>query len=187
MDHQLPDRQAARLGKFSSSTRTISNWSSSGLCSLPTAFSCTRMNWASKDPSIKLLKFADDNTLIGLIQDSDKSAYRLEVEQLAVWCNLNNLELKTLKTVEMIVDFRRNPPALPPLTITNSTVTAVESFRFLSTTISQELKWDNHIVSIVKKAQQRLTSFHQLRSSSCHRSCWYSSTLPSLNQSSACQ
>ncbi len=40
----------------------------------------------------------------------------------------------------MIVDFRRNPPALPPLTIMNSTVTAVESFRFLGTTISQDLK-----------------------------------------------
>ncbi len=26
-----------------------------------------------------------------------------------------------LKTVELIVDFRRNPPALPPLTIMNST------------------------------------------------------------------
>ncbi len=43
------------------------------------------------------------------------------------------------------MDFRRNPPALPPLTIMNSTVTAVESFRFLGTTISQDLKWDNHI------------------------------------------
>ncbi len=43
-----------------------------------------------------------------------------------------------LKTVEMIVDFRRNPPALPPLTIMNSTVTALESFRFLDSTISQE-------------------------------------------------
>ncbi len=38
----------------------------------------------------------------------------------------------------------------------NSTVTAVESFRFLGTTISQDLKWDNHIDYIVKKAQQRL-------------------------------
>ncbi len=65
--------------------------------------------------------------------------------------NVNNLELNTLKTVEMIVDFRRNPPALPPLTIMNSTVTAVEPFRFLGTTISQDLKWDNHTESIVKK------------------------------------
>ncbi len=61
------------------------------------------------------------------------------------------------------MDFRRNPPALPPLTIMNSTVTAVESFRFLGTTISQDLKWDNHIVSIVKKAQQRLYFLRQLR------------------------
>ncbi len=79
------------------------------------------------------------------------------------WCSLNNLELNMLKTVEIIVDFRRSPPALPPLTIMNSTVTAVESFRFLGTTISQDLKWDNHIVSIVKKAQQRLYFFRQLR------------------------
>ncbi len=63
----------------------------------------------------------------------------------------------------MIVDFRRNPPALPPLTIMNSTVAAVESFRFLGTTISQDLKWDNHIDSIVKKAQQRLHFLRQLR------------------------
>ncbi len=104
----------------------------------------------------------DDTTVIGLIKDGDESAYRQEVEQLAVWCSLNNLELNTLKTVE-IVDFRRNPPCSPPLTIMNSTVTAVESFRFLGTTISHDLKWDNHIDSIAKKAQQRLYFLCQLR------------------------
>ncbi|KAK3566940.1 hypothetical protein QTP86_006756 [Hemibagrus guttatus] len=78
----------------------------------------------------------DDITVIGLIKDRDESAYRQEVEQLSVWCSHNNLELNTLKTVEMIVDFRRNPPALPPLTIMDSTVAAVESFKFLGTTIS---------------------------------------------------
>ncbi len=54
-------------------------------------------------------------------------------------------------------------PTLPPLTIMNSTVTAVESFRFMGTTISQDLKWDNHIDSIVKKAQKRLYFLRQLR------------------------
>ncbi len=68
-----------------------------------------------------------------------------------------------LKTVEIIVDFRRNPPALPPLTIMNNIVTAVKSFWFLGTTISQDLKWDNHIKSIVKNAQQRLYFLRQLR------------------------
>ncbi len=63
----------------------------------------------------------------------------------------------------MTVDFRRNPPALPPLTIMESTVTTVESFRFLGITISHNMKWDNHIDSIVKKAQQRLYFLRQLR------------------------
>ncbi|KAJ8353201.1 hypothetical protein SKAU_G00207680 [Synaphobranchus kaupii] len=92
------------------------------------------------DPSVKLLKFADDTTVIGLIRDGDKSAYRQEVEQLALWCGQNNLELNKLKTVEMTVDFGRSPPTLPTLTILNSTVSAVETFRFLGSTITQDLK-----------------------------------------------
>ncbi len=156
-------QQLVRLGKFSSSTRTTSTGAPQGCVLSPLLFSLYTNDCTSKDPSVKLLKFADDTTLIGLIQDSDESAYRQEVKELAVWCSLNNLELNTLKTVEMIVDFRRNPPALPPLTIMNSTVTAVESFRFLGTTISQDLKWDNHIDSIVRKAQQWLYFLRQLR------------------------
>ncbi len=146
----LTDRQQlVRLGKYTSSTRLISTGAP--------------LSSTSDSTSVKLLKFADDTKLIGLIQDGDESAYRQEVKELAVWCSLNNLELNTLKTVEIIVDFRRNPPALPPLTIMNSTVTAVESFRFMGTTISHDLKWDNHIESIVKKAQQRLYFLRQLR------------------------
>ncbi len=98
------------------------------------------------------------------MQDGDESAYRQEVKELAVWCSLNNLELNTLKTVEIIMDFRRTPPrALPPVIIMNNNVTAMKSFRFLGTTISQDLKWDNHIESMVKKAQQRLYFLRQLR------------------------
>ncbi len=61
------------------------------------------------------------------------------------------------------MDFRRNTPALSPLTIMNNTVTAVESVGFLGTTISQDLKRHSYIDSIVKKAQQRLSFLRQLR------------------------
>ncbi len=110
----LTDRQQlVRLGKFSSSTRTISTGAPQGCVLSPLLFSLYMNDCTCKDPSVKLLKFADDTTLIGLIQDGDESAYRQEVKELAVLCSLNNLALNTLKIVEMIVDFRRNPLLSP--------------------------------------------------------------------------
>ena len=117
----------------------------------------------SGDSTVKLLKYADDTTVIGLIRDGDESAYRQEVEQLVHWCSQNHLELNPLKTVEMTVDFRRNPSPLPPLTILNNTVSTTDSFKFLGTTISRDLKWSTHIDSVRKKAQQRLYFLRQLR------------------------
>ena len=69
----------------------------------------------------------------------------------------------------MTVDFRKSPPALPPFTMLNSTVLTVESFRFLGSTISWNLKWEPNINTIIKKAQQRMYFLRQLRS--CLRSC----------------
>ncbi|KAL0160132.1 hypothetical protein M9458_043857 [Cirrhinus mrigala] len=136
----LTDRQQlVRLGKFTSHSCTTSTGAPQGCVLSPLLFSLYTNDCTSKDPSVKLLKFADNTTLISLSNDGDKSAYRQEVKELAVWCSHSNLELNTLKTVEMTVDFRRNPPALPPLTITDITVTSVETFRYLGTTITQNL------------------------------------------------
>ncbi len=96
----LTDRQKlVRLGKFSSSTRTISTGAPQGCVLSPLLLPPYMNDCTSKDPSVKLLKFADDTTLIGLISDGDDSAYRQEVKELAVWCSLNKLELNTLKTL----------------------------------------------------------------------------------------
>ncbi|XP_061619318.1 protein-lysine methyltransferase METTL21E-like isoform X2 [Phyllopteryx taeniolatus] len=68
-----------------------------------------------------------------------------------------------LKTVEMIVDFRRHPSPQLPLTLSNCPVLIVEIFMFLGTTVSKDLKWENNINSILKKAQQRMYFLRLLR------------------------
>ena len=54
----------------------------------------------------------------------------------------------------MIVDFRKKPPTHPPLVINNSSVTVVDHFKFLGTTITNTLKWDNNITQLVRKRLQ---------------------------------
>lgn len=97
MDYKLSDRQKAE--------------GEAPLCSFPSN------NCTLKDHSVKFTKFAED-MIIGLIKESDESAYRWEVAQLALWCSQNNRELNTLTTVKVTVD---------PLHLT---VSAVETFRF---------------------------------------------------------
>ena len=61
----------------------------------------------SHHSSVQLIKLADDTTVEQLIEDSDKSSYRQEVDRLVSWCGNNNLDLNTSKTKEMIIDFRK--------------------------------------------------------------------------------
>ena len=63
----------------------------------------------------------------------------------------------------MVIDFRRKKTPTTPLVIKGQTVEMVDSFRFLDTTINKNLKWEDNITSVAKKAQQRLFFFRQLR------------------------
>jgi hypothetical protein len=49
------------------------------------------------------------------------------------------------------------------LEINRQVVEQVSSFKFLGTTISEDLKWDTNTTSIIKKCQQRLHFLRQLR------------------------
>ena len=162
----LTDRQQlVRLGKFTSNTCTISTGAPQGCVFSSLLFSLYTNDFTSTDPSVKLLKFADGTTVISLIQDSDESTYRRHV-----LVSHNNLDLNMLKTVEIILDFIRNIPALPSLTIMNSTVASW----FLGSSISSgpevgvpdRLHWEK--------------CFASWRSSSFHRSCLASYIQPSV-------
>lgn len=86
-----------RMGNFTSSTLTISTGAPQGSVLPPLLFSLYTNDYISRDPSVNFFKFADDTMITGLIQVRDESVYRGDIEQLAVWCSQNNLELNALK------------------------------------------------------------------------------------------
>ncbi|XP_070830729.1 uncharacterized protein [Chaetodon trifascialis] len=63
----------------------------------------------------------------------------------------------------MVVDYRKNSASPAPITLCVSTIDTVESFCFLGTIISQDLKWEPNISSLFKKAQQKMYFLRQLK------------------------
>jgi hypothetical protein len=83
-------------------------------------------------------KFADDTTVVGLI--NDETAYREEDRELAGWCQNNNLSLNVTKTKEIIVDYRKRRTEHAPILIDRAVVEQVESFKFLGVHINNKLE-----------------------------------------------
>ena len=74
------------------------------------------------------------------------------IEQLVHWFCQNHLELNLLKTVEMIMDSRRIHSTPHPLNILNNTVSIVDTFRFLGSTVFWDMKWTSKVDIVLKKA-----------------------------------
>ena len=57
-------------------------------CTLsPFLYSLHTCDYVSRHPSIPVINFADDTSVEGLIENSDKNAYRDQLNHLASWCS----------------------------------------------------------------------------------------------------
>ena len=131
-------RSQVRLESIVSNICTVST-SLPGKCSSvffsKLFFFLSTNNCTSDDSSVKRLsvKFADDTTILSLIQDGEEAAPRHKVDHVFVWCDQNHLELNLLQTVDMTMDLRRNPLSRSS---TEQCQCSVETFEFQGTTIS---------------------------------------------------
>ena len=91
LDFLMGRPQVVRVGN--NITPLILNTGAPQLCVLsPLPYSLFTHN------SNSIIKFADDNTVVGLITNNNETAYREEVRALGVWCQENNLTLNVNKT-----------------------------------------------------------------------------------------
>ncbi|KAK1796807.1 hypothetical protein P4O66_000875 [Electrophorus voltai] len=155
--------QSVRIGSSTSNTTTLSTGAPQGSILSPLLFTLLTHDCAAMHSSNHIIKFADNTTVVGLINKHNESAYREEVRELVSWCKVNNLYLNVDKTKEMVVDFRRARRDHSPLAINGSSMEIVKNIKFLGVHIAENLTWTLNTSSITKRAQQRLYFLRKLR------------------------
>ena len=164
LDFLLNRQQVVKFNGNFSDVMLLNTGAPQGCVLSPLLYSLFTNDCVSHHESVKITKFADDTTLAGLIKCEDESAYHNEVSNLVKWCGENNLLLNASKTKEVIVDFRQKKKSpIRPLYINGEIIETVDSFKFLGTIISNDLKWEQNVDKLVKKANQRLFFLRQLR------------------------
>ncbi len=65
----------------------------------------------------------------------------------------------------MVINFQQNRPDFAPILIQGQTTVRVEKAIILGMSITQDLKWNEHVNNITKKAAKRLYLLKQLKRS----------------------
>lgn len=63
----------------------------------------------------------------------------------------------------MFVDFRKNPPSLPPVSFNSQSVEVVHQYKYLGTIIDDKLTFEHQVDALCTKAHQRMYFYRKLR------------------------
>ena len=102
--------------------------------------------------SSKILLYADDIKIYKEIQlDQDISLFQADINAVASWLNLNQLELSTSKSGVLKIG-EKFQPIHAQYSINSSTVSNFDNFRDLGVCIDSSLDFDKHISSLYSRS-----------------------------------
>ena len=117
-------------------------------------------------PGTDLWKYVDDTTISETISKNQDSHIQDAVDTLASRATEDKFQLNETKCKEMLINFNTNNlTSFDPVVVNGMPIDLVTSAEILGLNISNDLKWNCHIDSIIKKAKKRLYSLSQLKRS----------------------
>ena len=113
--------------------------------------------------SMNSCKYADDYTLDESVSQGSTSHMKMALEAVQDWSTRNNMIINPKKTKDMWICFNTAIPEPDPLLIGSEVVERVKSHKLLGVWHQNNLKWNLHVESIVKKANKCLYSLRECR------------------------
>ena len=107
--------------------------------------------------------FVDDTTSFEIVEKDKSSSMQLMADEASAWSNDNMFQIQPKKCKELRISFKKKPGTYDNITINGNTIDVVRSVKILGVTLQSNLKWNEHINNIVKKASKRLYFLSQLK------------------------
>lgn len=105
---------------------------------------------------VKIKLFADDCIIYQEIKNSnDQSQLNFSLAQIENWCSTWQMKINRKKTVTMTVT-RKRKPLLFPYSVNGHPLSSVKSCKYLGVILTSDLRWNEHVSYITKKAMQKL-------------------------------
>jgi len=108
-------------------------------------------------------KFADDTTISEIVPSSKQSHLQDAVDYINNWSQENGLQLNPTKCKEVVTCFKGSPPCHRQVELDGEEFERVSTVKVLGITISNDLKWNDHVGMIATKAAKRLYLLRQLK------------------------
>lgn len=115
--------------------------------------------------SADLWKFVDDISVSEIVQKGDDSKLQHAIDDLARQSIREGFQLSQPKCKELRIGFSKSAPNFDSIELNGEPLEIVTSAKLLGLNISSNLKWNNHISELVRKAAPRLYYLRQLKRS----------------------
>ena len=159
----LDRQQQVKIGNIYSRTGSPNGGVPQGTLSGP---KCFLLYINDLETHVPLFKYVDDSTLFEICNTNEISAALSIIDKAADWTSMNCMKINSKKSNEMIISFTQDEnfkKCVPNIIIDGIPVEVVKHAKLLGVILSDDLTWNMHVDSIVKKAAKRVYMLYQLK------------------------
>ena len=159
----LDRHQQVKIGNIYSRTGSPNGGVPQGTLSGP---KCFLLYINDLETHVPLYKYVDDSTLFEICNINEISEIQESIDIAADWTSKNCMKINSKKSKEMIISFSHDvnfKKYVPNIIIEGNPVEVVKHAKLLGVILSDDLSWNMHVDSIVKKAAKRVYMLYQLK------------------------